>query len=169
MFIRRALAAAGATGLLLGVAAQPALAAGQPTVEHFPKATVSVDLGTDVCQGLDVRLDYTANEATLITFPDGTAITAGALRGSLTVIEPDGTDGPSVYFNFSGAGRIDPANGVAYAHGPWALQGFDDPTTPQWEGLAVLVNGNTVFRLDNSNVISTTTPVRDLCAELAAA
>jgi hypothetical protein len=169
MPIRRALVAVAAVCVVAVVmAASPAAAAG-PTIIRGPKHVVaSVDLA-DRCQGFDVRLDYTATQNVQIVFPSGQFITAGSFKGSVTRIEPDGSDGPRISFNFSGAGRFDFANDVATAWGPWELDSPDDPTTQQWEGQLYLVRGRTVWSPSTVTILSSTTPIRNLCTELAAA
>jgi hypothetical protein len=111
-------------------------------------------------------VDVTFGQNNVVIFEDA-LLTTGSLRATVTRILPDGSDGESIAFNISGQGRLTFSDGLMHAHGPWELDTPDDPTTPEWEGMLVLVNGYTVFDTNPLDVLSSTTPVRDLCAELS--
>lgn len=168
MSIRRMfmVAAAAACVLIGGVAAQPAAAQGKPEIVKSPKFTDTFVLD-DRCQGFSVRVDIGGTQGVRIFFSDAEFIIAGSLKATFTRLLPDGSDGPSVSFNISGPGRINVDAGLIYGHGPWEFDRGDDPATPQWEGEIILANGNLVYDINTMEVVSSTVPVRDICAELA--
>jgi hypothetical protein len=167
MPVPRALLCATTAILLAGtLGVRPAAAQGRPEVSHDPPSTVTVLLG-DLCEGFDVRADVIFGQNNVVTFDNGTVLSTGSVRARITRILPNGSDGASIALNISGQGRLDVNTGLVSAHGPWELDHPDDPTTPEWEGKFLFVNGNTVFDPATADVISSTTPVRDLCAELA--
>jgi hypothetical protein len=159
-------AAAAACVLIGGVAAQPAAAQGKPEIVKSPKFTDTFVLD-DRCQGFSVRVDIGGTQGVRIFFSDAEFIIAGSLKATFTRLLPDGSDGPSVSFNISGPGRINVDAGLIYGHGPWEFDRGDDPATPQWEGEIILANGNLVYDINTMEVVSSTVPVRDICAELA--
>jgi hypothetical protein len=164
MFVRRALIAAGAAIVVAGtLGASPASAAGKPEVVRNPPSTVSVDLH-DRCDGFTVRADVTYGWNTVVIFGNGTLLTTGAINATLTNL----STGTSIKINVSGQGRFHMDSELMYAHGPWELDVSDDISTPQFDGKLIFVNGNTVFSTATTDVLSSTTQVRDLCAELAA-
>lgn len=167
MSIRRIIVAAVAACFLAGAVAAPA-GASPPT--KFPRHESSFILSGN-CEGFDIRIDDVAQLSTSRDLGNGLFTTAGAINGTVTRLNPDGSDGASLALNWSGPGVIDSVNNVVYARGPWLITNFDDVTTPAFEGFAYLVRGVTVFNtfIDSPNVdlVSSTAPVRDLCAELA--
>jgi opacity protein-like surface antigen len=165
--IRRMLVAAAAACVLVGALAAPATAS-PPT--KFPRNQASFVL-SGTCQGFDIRVDQDSRQGTSRDLGNGLITTSGAITGTVTRLNPDGSDGASVSMNFSGPGVIDTVNNVVYARGPWLISNFDDPATPAFEGFMYLVHGRTVFNTfpDTNGVelVSSTAPVRDVCAELA--
>jgi hypothetical protein len=159
--IRRIIVAAVAACFLAGVVAAPA-SASPPS--KFPRTQSSFIL-SGTCEGFDIRIDDLAQQSTSRDLGNGLFTTAGAINGTITRLNPDGSDGASLALNWSGPGVIDSVNNVVYARGPWLLTYGDDVTTPEFEGSAYLVSGVTVFTFDH--LVSSTAPVRDLCAELA--
>jgi hypothetical protein len=158
--IRRILVAAAAC-FLAGVAAAPASAAPPSKVPRTPGSFIL----SGTCEGFDIRIDDLAQQSTSRDLGNGLFAIAGAVNGTITRLNPDGSDGASLALNWSGAGVIDSVNDVIYARGPWLLTYFDDVTTPEFEGSAYLVKGMTVFTSDH--VVSSTAPVLDICAALA--
>jgi hypothetical protein len=159
--IQRILVAAAAACFLAAVVAAPASAA-PPT--KFPRTSSSFIL-SGTCEGFDIRIDDLAQQSTSRDLGLGVFTTAGAVNGTITRLNPDGSDGVSLALNWSGPGVIDIVNDVIYARGPWLLTYFDDVTTPEFEGSTSLVKGVTVFTSDH--VVSSTAPVLDICAALA--
>ena len=161
------LVAAAAASFLVGVVAAPAAAAPpDKTPRHLDSFVLS-----DTCQGFDVRTDQDLRMSTSRDLGGGLITTTGAITGTFTRINPDGSDGASVRINFSGPGIIDTVNGVVYARGPWAISRADDPATSEWEGALLLIHGVSTFNVDfstgDATFVGSTAPVRDLCAELS--
>jgi len=121
------------------------------------------------CHGFDVHFVYRATQLVTIAFSETTVFSAGSFNGTVARVLPNGHDSSTISFSFSGASSIDFNSGLVVAHGPTLFAGPDDPTTAEWEGALFLASGNTVADPANGTFLSSTRPVRDLCAELAAA
>ncbi len=156
-----------AAALLVTLSAGPALAA-KPDITHNPPTTQTV---VHTGCGFDVLEESKVGENLTQFFYDRngelrTIHVAGSFHGTLT----NADTGESIQLNFSGAGNIDPETGVLTGHGPFFIENFDDPATPEFEGFMVLTNGTTVAMMDENGqitIISTTAPVTDLCAALS--
>ena len=154
--------------------AAAAVSAGKPDIQRVPPSVETI-YHDGICE-FQVREEARARQGIVQVFYDAdgeprTTHVAGAFTGTLTHVLPDGSDGPSLRVNFSGPGTIDPTTGIVSTKGPWLLVGDDDPTTPEFDALMLLVRGQSELSPNVNTggpvVDSSTGTVIDLCAALA--